>query len=229
MSSHIAPLQGSLFGTTSPEFDKSAPFRRIQLDQYCWVDICSGWLLGADTLFSQMHETLPWDAFERPMYDRIVAVPRLSWWGQATARELPTVIRQGAHFMSQRYGHDFDRIGCNLYRDGQDSVAWHGDRIGRLAREPVIGVLTLGTARPWLLRPNSRGSTVRLFPASGDLIVMGGLCQTRWEHAVPKTSIVGPRLSVTFRYGPDDRVPGNATIRDRTVRRAPSVDEPKPR
>ena len=72
----------------------------------------------------------------------------------------------------------------------------------------MVAILSLGAARPLLLRPRVKragpggtgGASLRFEVGHGDLLVMGGSCQRTWEHAVPKTSQpVGPRISVQFR------------------------------
>jgi hypothetical protein len=74
--------------------------------------------------------------------------------------------------------------------------------------------VSLGTARPLLLRPRAGSGTgtgtgtgsggtdgtQRYSLGHGDLIVMGGSCQRTWEHAVPKSArTTGPRISIQFR------------------------------
>jgi alkylated DNA repair dioxygenase AlkB len=94
-----------------------------------------------------------------------------------------------------------------FYRDGRDSVAWHGDRIGRGNHEDtMVAILSVGEPRMLALRPRPGAtggpvsSTVRYPLGHGDLIVMGGSCQRTWEHAIPKaTGRVGPRISIQFR------------------------------
>jgi alkylated DNA repair dioxygenase AlkB len=64
----------------------------------------------------------------------------------------------------------------------------------------MVAIVSLGSARPLLLRPRAGGGTLRYSLGHGDLIVMGGSCQRTWEHAVPKsTRTTGPRISVQFR------------------------------
>ena len=91
--------------------------------------------------------------------------------------------------------------GCCYYRDGHDSVAWHGDRIGRgRASDTMVAIVSFGSPRNLMLRPRAGGESLRFPLGHGDLIVMGGSCQRTWEHAVPKTARpVGPRISVQFR------------------------------
>ena len=99
-------------------------------------------------------------------------------------------------------GVAFDRVWVNLYRDGQDSVAWHPDRNGRVHRDPLVATVSLGARRKFQLRPRGGGRiALVLEPGCGDLVVMGGACQHDWEHCVPKTArAVGPRMSVTIRH-----------------------------
>lgn len=200
-------LQGSLFGSDAPELSDPPTFERVQLDRASWVDSAPGWLRGGDELFELLRQDAPWEAHERPMYDRIVAVPRLTAWFGLDDPVTPAVLVAGAAELGRRYGRDFNKLGCNLYRSGHDSVAWHSDRIGRIDAQPVIGVLTLGGRRPFLMRPKGGGRSVRFDPGSGDLLVMGGATQHRWEHTVPKVARCDPRLSVTFRHGPSGPEP----------------------
>ena len=117
--------------------------------------------------------------------------------------------------LSERYGEKFDSIGFNLYRDGDDSVAWHGDRHRHNVVNPVIAIVSVGAARPLRIRPRGGGTSRGWDLGLGDLFVMGGACQHEWEHSVPKVRHVsGPRLSITFRYGT-----GDVSIMDLTVMR----------
>ena len=98
-------------------------------------------------------------------------------------------------------GEPFVTAGLCLYRDGADSVAWHGDTIGRGAHsDTMVAILSVGSARALMLRPRAGGPSRRFNLGHGDLIVMGGSCQRTWEHAIPKTARpVGPRVSIQFR------------------------------
>src|ERR1700722_8413756 len=95
----------------------------------------------------------------------------------------------------------FRTTGICLYRTGDDSVAWHGDTIGRRSHdETLVAIVSLGAPRRLLLRPKGGGRGHRFSLGHGDLLVMGGTCQRTWEHSVPKTARpAGPRISVQFR------------------------------
>jgi alkylated DNA repair dioxygenase AlkB len=183
--------------------------RRTTLTRGAWVDLRRGWLAGSGAVFVRLAAQpgrVPWRAEKRQMYDRVVAVPRLlCFYGEDAA--LPdqalTAARAAlnAHY-GPELGEPFRTAGLCLYRDGRDSVAWHGDTIGRGAREDtMVAILSLGTPRALLLRPREGGQRpLRFEVGHGDLLVMGGSCQRTWEHAVPKTAQpVGARISVQFR------------------------------
>ena len=202
----IAPdlaWQPSLLDTGPPVPDASfATVRRIELGSGAWVDVAPGWLTGADALFEELVASVPWRAHQVPMYERIVDQPRLSaWWGQDQDQPWPEAARPMAAALSARYGTAFDALGANLYRTGSDSVAWHGDKVYREQLVALVAVVSLGATRRFLLRPKGGGSSIRLDPAPGDLLVMGGTCQRTWQHSVPKVAgAVGPRLSLMFRH-----------------------------
>jgi alkylated DNA repair dioxygenase AlkB len=195
--------QGNLFG-----FDEARPdttfgtCERLELAGGAWIDHAQAWLAGSDTLFATLVETAPWRQRTRHMFENIVDEPRLTaWWG---AKEgdlaLPCVVTEMRELLSERYAVEFDSVGCNLYRDGRDSVAWHGDTVRKTMAEPIVAILSLGEPRKLLLRPRGGGASRRFELGSGDLFVMGGTCQHTWEHCVPKVRHAGPRMSVTFRH-----------------------------
>jgi alkylated DNA repair dioxygenase AlkB len=179
--------------------------RRRELTRGAWVDHLAGWVRGSDTVLDTLLRDVPWRAERRTMYDAEVTVPRLvAWYPQdrPLPHELLTSARDllTAHYAAE-LGEPFVTAGMCLYRDGRDSVAWHGDTIGRGARmDTMVAIVSFGSPRALLLRPRGGGASVRFPVGHGDLIVMGGSCQRTWEHAIPKTARpVGPRVSVQFR------------------------------
>lgn len=199
-------LQGSLFDQTDElRLGSLTGVRRTRLSHGAWIDVLPGWLSGADELFEQLASDVPWRAERRTMYDHVVDVPRLlAFYGADDALPHP-VLAEARDMLSAHYaeelGEPFTTAGLCYYRDGRDSVAWHGDRIGRGAREDtMVAILSVGAPRDLLLRPVRGGESVRRPLGHGDLIVMGGSCQRTWEHSIPKTTrAAGPRVSVQFR------------------------------
>ena len=220
--------QGSLFDGGPAEVDLTfAGLRRIELDESSWVDYCPGWLRGSDQLFAELLAQGQWRQHELWMYERKVREPRLTagWrlpdgeqavrtWtrhvhedqeegrADAEAASTPAALRRITAMLSDRYGVGLDSVWVNLYRDGRDSVAWHGDRNAKVLTNPLVVTVSLGARRKFLLRVKGTTKAVhRLDPGCGDLVVMGGACQHDWEHCVPKTArAVGPRMSVTIRH-----------------------------
>ncbi|MEU7101333.1 alpha-ketoglutarate-dependent dioxygenase AlkB [Streptomyces longwoodensis] len=200
-------LQGSLFDQAEDlRLGTLDGIRRTVLGAGAWIDVLPGWLTGSDTLFEQLAEDVPWREERRQMYDNVVAVPRLlAFYGAEDPLPHPVLDEAraalSAHY-AEELGEPFVTAGLCHYRDGRDSVAWHGDRIGRGARQDtMVAILSVGAPRDLLLRPaHGGGQTVRRPLGHGDLIVMGGSCQRTWEHCVPKsTRASGPRISVQFR------------------------------
>ncbi|MBP2325780.1 alkylated DNA repair dioxygenase AlkB [Kibdelosporangium banguiense] len=201
-----AGLQGSLFDAVDEVgLGPLSGIRRTELTQGAWVDVLPGWLSGADTLFSRLVSAVPWYAERRQMYDRVVDVPRLlCFYSERDVLPDPVLERArvalGEHY-AQELREPFCTAGLCYYRDGRDSVAWHGDSFGRGATEDtMVAILSIGAPRALLLRPKGGGDIVRHSLGHGDLLVMGGSCQRTWDHAVPKTNKpVGPRISIQFR------------------------------
>jgi alkylated DNA repair dioxygenase AlkB len=179
---------------------------RRHLGNGAWIDFRSGWLDDADSLFEELANVIPWRAERRPMYDRVVDVPRLVSFHNLVDAPVPHPrLKQMRRRLNDAYagelGEPFTTAGLCLYRDGNDSVAWHGDTVGRSSTEDtMVAIVGLGAARTFALRPRGGGKSLRLQHRHGDLLVMGGSCQRTWEHAIPKTTRpVGPRISIQFR------------------------------
>ncbi|MCX6396563.1 MAG: alpha-ketoglutarate-dependent dioxygenase AlkB [Propionibacteriales bacterium] len=202
-------FQPSLFDT-GPALGSLDALRRTPLRDGAWIDALPGWLSGADQIFERMVAAVPWRSESRAMYDRVVDVPRLVHTydiGEVLPEPVLTDARDAlSRYYADELGEPFVTAGCCYYRDGKDSVAWHGDtgvngRGGRgRTQDTMVAIVSLGSPRKLQLRPRGGGTTVTHALGHGDLIVMGGSCQRTWEHAVPKTARpVGPRISVQFR------------------------------
>jgi alkylated DNA repair dioxygenase AlkB len=193
--------QPSLFDGGAVGFDGSfGGVERRELTEGAWVDHLPGWCHGSDELFARLLAETPWQGRTVPMYDRMVVEPRLTHRWVLPDTPPPDELQAMARVLSQRYGVAFTQVGVNLYRNGADSVAWHGDRVARELPEAVVALVSLGATRPFRLRPTGGGPSVLYRPGPGDLLVMGGSCQRTWQHSVPKSRDVGPRISVQFRH-----------------------------
>ena len=196
----MSTLQRTLLGVGEPAVAPDARFERIELDDASWIDVARDWLLGADTLLDALIDTVDWRQGRRRMYDRVLDDPRLSRWyapGDALPHPALDTVRLA---LEHRLEVPLATTGLNYYRDGDDSVAWHADRELRELTDTRIAIVTLGARRPFLVRPTGGGHSHDIKPGSGDLLVMGGACQMRWQHSVPKVKRAGPRISCTYRW-----------------------------
>ena len=200
--------QGSLFDVLGgePELQPlGGAVERVTLSQGAWLDLRPGWLEDSDAVFEQLALHVPWVADQRQMYDRVVDVPRLvARYGRGDELPLP-VLTEARNALNDHYQRParqvFETAGLCFYRTGDDSVAWHGDRVGRtLDQDTMVAILSVGAERTLSVRPKEGGAVLRFPVGHGDLIVMGGSCQRTHEHAILKTKrAVGPRISVQFR------------------------------
>ena len=161
-------LQGSLLDLGDPMTlgDLPGSLRRVELGAGAWVDVRPGWLVAGDELFATLVRDVPWRAERRKMYDNVVDVPRLTKFYAGGERLPHPILDSAREALSAHYGEElgepFVTAGMCLYRDGRDSVAWHGDRIGRSKdldtdrRDPVARVVADAGAPPARWRPHSR-------------------------------------------------------------------------
>ncbi len=195
----MAAAQLSLFGREEPDFDPSfASVERIELEEGAWIDVVRGWLRGHARLFEVLARETRWRSDDRMMYDRRVDVPRL--YGtppNAGASVVPIEAMRRA--LDARYATSFTRVTLAMYRDGRDSVAFHGDYVARRMPEAVVATVSVGALRRFLLRPTGGGRSIGIPIGWGDLLVMGGTCQRTHQHAIPKVVHADPRIAIMYR------------------------------
>lgn len=197
-------FQTTLFVDDGADALDFSHLERRELTRGAWVDVVRGWLPQPDVLLATLVADVPWRSERREMYDRVVDVPRLLHT-YMIGEPLPhPVLEQARDALSAHYlpelGEPFRTAGCAYYRNGRDSVAWHGDTIGRgSTHDTMVAIVSVGDPRKLQLRPRAGGDSVAVEMGHGDLVVMGGSCQRTWEHAVPKVAGAGPRISVQFR------------------------------
>lgn len=200
-------VQPALFGSSGElgVAELGPAVERRSLTDGAWIDLRPGFITAADELFNVLVRAVAWREEQMHIYDSTVSVPRLlAHYPRGAALPHP-VLDEARSALSAHYaeelGEPFVSAGLALYRDGNDSVAWHGDRIARESpRDTMVAIVSLGSRRPFALRPKSRGPGLRLQVGHGDLLVMGGSCQRTWLHGIPKTATcLGARISIQFR------------------------------
>jgi alkylated DNA repair dioxygenase AlkB len=207
-------MQVALFGSGAPAFDARLPsIQRRTLSAGAWIEHHPGWLEGHERVFEQLRLETAWQSYRRQMYEREVDVPRLVARAPSEG-PIAELLQRLSATLTERYraslrGAALDNISLAYYRDGNDSVAFHGDKVGRLANDTIVATVSVGAPRRFLLKPNIHGSSGSRLEAGrsslafdlgwGDLFVMGGSCQRTWQHAVPKRAHADPRISIMFR------------------------------
>lgn len=188
-----------MFGREAARFDESfARLERTLLAEGAWFDLVPGWLTGHESIFETLVKEVRWRSEERQMYDRIVQVPRLYAVLPEDGPLLP-VLESARRCLSRKYDEDFARVSLGYYRDGHDSVAFHGDYVAREMDRALVATISVGTPRRFLMRPKGGGRSLSLSLGWGDLLVMGGTSQRTWQHAIPKVKHALPRIAIMFR------------------------------
>ena len=151
--------------------------------------------------FAILRETIPWRAERRLMYERELDVPRLLASYRLDDPRLPAPLGEAADRVRAVVDAPFNAVGLNLYRDQNDSVAMHNDRLGDLVEGQPIVLLSFGHTRRMQIRakrPPRRQLLVDL--AAGSLLLMDYATQLHYDHGIPKEKVrLGPRISLAFR------------------------------
>jgi alkylated DNA repair dioxygenase AlkB len=160
----------------------------------------------AESWFDALRDGVPWSQQRRPMYDRVVDVPRLTCgYPLDGAEPLPPALAEIADAVRARIDAPFTHVGLNHYRDGNDSVAPHNDKLTTLVEGHPIALVSLGAPRRMEIReklPPRRVVRIDLEP--GSLLVMSHAMQHHYDHGIPKTRhAAGPRISLAFRVRPE--------------------------
>jgi len=158
--------------------------------------------LAADW-FEELKQTVAWETQRRPMYDRIVDVPRLVASYRFEDADVPAPLIDAAQRLREHLHEPFNAVGLNYYRDGNDSVAPHGDKMHMLVEGHPIALVSLGSPRRMTIRDNASRKALHVDLAPGSLLVMSHASQLTHEHGIPKTrEPVGPRISLAYRVRP---------------------------
>lgn len=183
---------------------------RIALDERSWIDVVRGFVPDAASVHDELLASMPWQQGRVFRYERYVDEPRLVAWCAGDGSAAHGALGEAQRWITRRYRTPFDGVALSQYRNGRDSVGWHRDRELRWLEDTVIGVLTFGATRPFLVRrltgqrvaieDDDLSGAIDLHPAAGDLLVMGGRCQSDWLHAVPKVPLARTRISAQWRW-----------------------------
>ena len=194
--------QHSIFDDPEPLADPDfKAITRIPLGRLAWVDYLPNWVAGHDALFRDLSDRIDWHHHRRQMYERVVDVPRLTGSVPKPGRHQSGFVLSLGRMLSARYRRPLPSLSYAYYRDGQDSVAMHGDKVGNRLDDCVVAIVAVGEPRRFLLREVDGDGAQTFEVGWGDLLVMGGNAQRTWQHGIPKAVSRGPRISIMFRQG----------------------------
>ncbi|HEX5121836.1 MAG TPA: alpha-ketoglutarate-dependent dioxygenase AlkB [Rhodanobacteraceae bacterium] len=168
----------------------------------------------SDAAFATLRDGVDWHANQRVMYEREVDVPRLTAHfplehlqerdAEGICADAAAILCEAAARVTDALGAPFNSIGLNFYRDGNDSVAPHNDRLQDLVERAPIALVSFGGTRRMLIRSKRPGEpAVPIDLEAGSLLVMSYASQLHYTHGVAKTKAkVGSRISVALRVRP---------------------------
>lgn len=189
----------------------TAPVRRaLPLAPGANAVIIDHWLSAAraGALFDLLRAEKEWRQETLMLAGRRVAEPRLSiGYGtpyrysgvQRKSHRMPHILLDLLASVSAETGARFNQALVQLYRDGEDSIAWHADDEEELGANPTIAAVSLGGVRRFTFRSKVAHGSIPIDLTDGSLLVMSGSTQALYEHSIPKVKRAAPRISITFR------------------------------
>lgn len=169
----------------------------------------------ANWLLKHLLHTAPWEQRTQKMYDKNVLTPRLTAWYGDDNKSYESADNNTSNTnlwtpellslknkIEQEFGYQFNGVLLNLYRDHNDSVAWHRDKESRYGKRPVIASVSLGQTRNFDFRKKDHHQSKYSLPLPhGSLLIMKGDLQENWEHRIAKSTIaMKERINLTFRF-----------------------------
>src|ERR1700736_2262070 len=108
----------------------------------------------ADAVVRELSADTKWRADSRMMYGKRVLVPReTAGRGEKMPQPWTPALALVREMAERHTGTTFDYCFLNRYRDGQDAVAWHGDRDGSRDARLIVASLSLGPPPQFQLPP----------------------------------------------------------------------------
>ena len=158
----------------------------------------------ADAWFALLRDGVEWKQQRRPMYDRVVDVPRLTGGYAFDDPAMPPALAEVGRRVQAHTRVPFTHVGLNHYRDGNDSVAPHNDKLSTLVAPHPVVLVSLGHPRRMEIREKAPPRrVVRIDLEPGSLLVLSHAMQATHDHGIPKSKhAVGPRISLAFRVRP---------------------------
>tara|TARA_R110002111_G_scaffold39395_2_gene74346 strand:- start:646 stop:1503 length:858 start_codon:yes stop_codon:yes gene_type:complete len=97
-------------------------------------------------------------------------------------------------------GEKLNHCVCTLYRDKDDSLAFHTDKILDLDENTNVLSISFGDTRPIVFQEIKGKDKQTVMLQSGSLLAIGPKTNRRYKHSIPKVmNDVNPRISLSVR------------------------------
>ena len=169
-------------------------------------------LAAADRYLQHLLVHIPWQHDQLVIFGKSITTARqIAWYGDKPfnyrysgsdhrALVWDDVLLQLKAAVEAASGGQYNSCLLNFYHDGNEGMGWHSDDEAVLGPLPDIASLSFGATRKFVFRHKASGEKVELFLQHGQLIVMRGVTQSFWQHAILKSKrIRDARVSLTFR------------------------------
>lgn len=169
-------------------------------------------LAEADHYFNHLLTIIDWKSDQVIIRGKQILTKRkVAWYADApfkytysgtTKQASPWVekLYQLKTIVEKKTGEQFNSCLLNLYRNGEEAMAWHSDGEKDLKKHGAIASLSLGAERKFSFKHKASKKKVSLLLEHGSLLVMRGTTQDYWQHCLPPMKrITKPRINLTFR------------------------------
>ncbi len=157
----------------------------------------------ADLYYDRLLKQTQWRHYEMELYNKKLVAPRMiAWYQDNETTTWPSELMKIRHKVENELQDSFNAVLLNLYRNGNDSVAWHSDKENNTGQNPNIASITFGETRIFKLRHkfNKELPVIEIPLHHGSFLLLSGTTNTFWQHQVPKTAKqILPRINLTFR------------------------------
>lgn len=169
--------------------------------------------MPADEFPQLTFSNIKWKQDSINLYGKTSPLPRLTaWYGDpgksykySGISAAPNPWNRGLLYIKKELERiastKFNSVLLNWYRSGEDHLGWHADDEKELGNAPIIGSVSLGETRDFILRRNDdKSQKIRIPLGNGSVLIMMGDIQRFWQHSVPKRKNVSQsRINLTFR------------------------------
>jgi len=167
---------------------------------------------NANNFFDLLLSSIEWKNDEMVLLgNKIQTKRKVAWYGEepfaytysnTTKFALPwsAELLELKNVVEQQTNDYYNSCLLNLYHDGNEGMTWHCDGEKELKPNGAIASLSFGAERKFSFKHIKTSQVVSLMLEHGSLLMMKGVTQSYWLHALPvMKKIRTPRINLTFR------------------------------